>query len=353
MADRHRIALVGLGSAARRIHLPAYAKLGNLEMVAGVETAPAAARWPFPVFTSLDEMLATAKPDIVAVITPPRAHFDITQAALEAGCHVFCEKPFMETLEEADEVIALASRVGRYVAVNNEFRFMRSHLAAKAQIGKPGFGKLKFISIHQTFHVTEATEAGWRGEDVRRTAKDFGPHTFDLCRYFFDEDPLSIRARMPRGDRPDGPDYLNLIELEFSGDRVAHITLDRLSRGPHRYLEMRLDGEEGCIETSLGGKLEFNAGVRGGTRRPFFALDVAMGGRARLYHGEKFSLLATDRLDVFADATSRLMAAFLGAIDGGTTPPCDAADNRSVLALMLAAYQSDADRGPIALAGFR
>ncbi|MDP9096733.1 MAG: Gfo/Idh/MocA family oxidoreductase [Pseudomonadota bacterium] len=353
MGKPKTIALVGLGSAARRIHLPAYAKLGDLKIVAGVETAPGMTRWPFPVFTSLDEMLATAKPDIVAVITPPRSHFGITLTALNAGCHVLCEKPFMMSLEEADEVIETATRAGRLVAVNNEFRFMRSHLAAKAQIGRPGFGKLQFISINQTFHVTEATETGWRGEDTRRTAQDFGPHTFDLCRYFFDEDPLSIRARMPRGARPNGPDYLNLIELEFSGDRVAHITLDRLSRGPHRYLEMRLDGEAGCIETSLGGKLEVTAGVRGGTRRPFFGLDVAMGGRARLYHGESFSLLATDPLDVFADATSRLMAAFLGAIDSGTTPPCDAVDNRHVLALMLAAYQSDAERRPIAVSPSR
>ncbi len=76
-----------------------------------------------------------------------------------------------------------------------------------------------------------------------------------FCRYFFGEEPTSISARMPRGKQPNGPDYLNLIELEFSGDRVAHITLDRLSRGRRRYLDIRLDGEAGSIETSLGGRM--------------------------------------------------------------------------------------------------
>lgn len=62
---------------------------------------------------------------------------------------------------------------------------------------------------------------------------------------------------MPRGKQPNGPDYLNLIELEFSGDRVAHITLDRLSRGRRRYLDIRLDGEAGSIERASAAECKF------------------------------------------------------------------------------------------------
>ncbi len=347
----HSIAIVGLGAAARHIHLPAYRKLRDLRVVGGADSDPAAAAsgFPFPVFASAEEMLARTKPEIVAIVTPPRSHFELTRMALEAGCHVFCEKPFMESLEEADRIAGLAAEVGRRVVVNNEFRFMRSHAAARDMIGRPEFGRLLFVAMHQTFFVTEETERGWRGQDTRRTAKDFGTHALDLCRFFFGEDPLSISARMPRGDRPQGPDLLNLIQLEFSGDRVAHIILDRISRGPHRYLDIRLDGEHGCVETSLGGKLQVSAGIQAATRRPFLHLDAAMGGRARLYKGESFSLLATDPLDLFADATSRLMREFLTAIEHGTTPPCDAADNVQSLALMLAAYESDARGTPVEL----
>lgn len=346
----HTIAVVGLGAATRRIHLPAYKKLANLKVLAGVDTSPGGS-WPFPVFASLQEMLARIKPEIVTVATPPASHFEIAKMALEAGCHVICEKPFMESLDEADQIIALARRVDRRVVVNNEFRFMRSHVAAKEKIGKHDFGRLLFVTMHQTFFVTQETESGWRGQDVRRTAKEFGIHALDLCRYFFEEDPLSISARMPRGERPDGPDYLNLLQLEFSGDRVAHIVLDRLSRGPHRYLDIRLDGEVGCVETSIGGKFQICAGIRPPTRRPFIDLDIAMGGRARLYHGETFSLLATDPLDLFAEATSRVVAQFLAAIEDNREPPCDAADNRHSLALMLAAYEAEANGRPILLMG--
>jgi D-apiose dehydrogenase len=170
-----------------------------------------------------------------------------------------------------------------------------------------------------------------------------------LCRYFFGENPSTVSARMPRAGRPNGPDYLDLIHLEFSRDRVAHITLDRMSRGRHRYLDVRLDGEVGAIETSLGGRLEGRAGIRPATRRPFLSVDIAMGGRARLCHGESYSILAKEPLNVFAAATTELLRAFLAALESGETPPCSAADNRHTLALMLAAYESDAKRMPIAI----
>jgi predicted dehydrogenase len=345
----HRIAIAGLGASARQIHLPAYSSLPALQIVGGCDPLARAADFPFPVFASVPEMLEKTRPEILAVVTPPDSHFDLVSRGLEAGCHVFCEKPFMSSLEEAEAVIALSGQSGRQVVVNNQYRFMCTHRAAKARIGSPEFGDLLFVSMHQTFHVTEQTEAGWRGTDLQRTAKEFGTHALDLCRYFFDENPISISARMPKAGRPNGPDYLDLIQLEFSRDRVAHITLDRLSRGRHRYLDIRLDGEAGSIETSLGGRLEGCFGIRRATRRPFASLDFAMGGRARFYRGERFSVLAKEPLNVFAAATGELLRAFLTAIERGETPPCHAADNRHTLALMLAAYDSDAKRMPIVL----
>jgi predicted dehydrogenase len=336
---KRTVALAGLGSAARRIHLPAIRRIPDLEIVGGCDPAPVSG-FDFPMFRTVDEMLAVTRPDLLVVITPPDSHFEIVAAGLRAGAHVVCEKPFMNSLEEADAIIELAERTGRRVVVNNQFRFMQIYQAAKSAIGTPGFGDLLFVEASQTFHTTAETEAGWRGTDPRRTCRDFGTHVLDLCRFFFNEEPLAITARMPRPGPSPGPDYLNLLQLEFSGDRVAHITLDRLSRGPHRYLDLRLDGTAGCLETHFGGGIEFGVGVRGGSRRPFIKADISMGGTATLYHGERGRKIASEPGDTFAGATRRLLQAFLAAIDTGTIPPCDASDNRRTLALMLAAYDS-------------
>ena len=339
------IAVVGLGAAARNIHLPAIARIPDLELVGGVDPFADKTAFRFAVHDTLAGLLAVTKPDIVAIVTPPDSHFALILECLAAGVHVFCEKPFVLSLEQGRTVIDTAARAGRHVVVNNEFRFMNVHEAAHARIGTPGFGDLLFVSIHQTFFVTEDTEKGWRGASNQRTCFEFGTHALDLCRFFFGEEPRSIAARMPKPGRPEGADYLNLIQLEFSGDRVAHITLDRLSRGPHRYLDIRLDGTEACIETSLGGKAQLALGIRGGSKRPYARLDLAPSGAAHLLLGDKRTRLATDPMDLFPQSTAKLLRAMVTAIADGTAPPCSAADNIHTLALMLAAYRSADQKG--------
>lgn len=336
---------MGLGAAARNIHLPAIARIDGLRLVGGVDPYADKAAFAFPVHDSLAALVAADRPDIVAIVTPPDSHYALILECLAAGLHVFCEKPFVLTLDEGRAVIAAAAAADRHVVVNNEFRFMNVHAAAKERIGTPGFGDLLFVSIHQTFFVTEETEKGWRGTSNQRTCFEFGTHALDLCRFFFGEEPTSISARMPKPGRPNGPDYLNLIQLEFSGDRVAHITLDRLSRGPHRYLDIRLDGTEACIETSLGGKAQLALGIRGGSKRPYARLDLAPSGSAHLLLGDKRTRLATDPMDLFPHSTAKLLRAMIAAIAEGTAPPCGAADNIHTLALMLAAYGSAEARG--------
>lgn len=339
------IAVVGLGAAARNIHLPAIRKIAGLRLLGGVDPYADAAAHDFPVYASLAELAAATPPDIVAIVTPPDSHYALIRESLALGAHVFCEKPFVLTLEEGRAVIAAAQAADRHVVVNNEFRFMNVHEAARAAIGGADFGDLLFVSMHQTFFVTEETEKGWRGEGAQRTCFEFGTHALDLARFFFGEEPRSISARMPRPGRPGGPDYLNLIQLEFSGDRVAHITLDRLSRGPHRYLDIRLDGSRACVETRLGGRAEMAFGLRGGSKRPFARLDLAPSAAADLFVGDRRRRLATDPFDLFPHSTAKLLGAMARAVHTGGTPPCGAADNLHTLALMLAAYRSSAAGG--------
>jgi predicted dehydrogenase len=337
---KFKVAIVGLGRAARNIHLPALRKIPGVEVVGGYDSDGGGGGVGVRAFESLDAMLAT-QPDMLIVATPPSSHVQLTQRGLLSGAHVFCEKPLAETLPSAEEIFLLARQCGRQVVVNSEFPFMPIHAAARRRMAEPGFGQLMFASMHQTFRVTDDTEAGWRGLDPERTLKEFGTHVIDLAKFFFQERPRSIRARLPRPDRgkgQGGPDFLALMELEFSGDRFAHIMLDRLTRGRHRYLDIRLDGTEATIETSIGGRLRATAGLRTSPPRPYLDLDIAMGGRARLYRGESYEVLATAPLDLFADATARLLQAAIPKIVAGETPPCGLEEARNTLRLLLSCY---------------
>jgi D-apiose dehydrogenase len=353
MTSNHKkIAIVGLGAAAKTIHLPAYKKLDNLELVGGCDPAVTTdnTEFSFPVYKDITSLLKQTKPDILAIACPTPFHFELAKQGIEFGCHIFCEKPFVTTLVEAHELISLAEKQERWIVVNNEFRFMNIYETAKEKIGSPDFGDLLFINAQQTFYVNDKTEAGWRGSDPQRTCKEFGIHVLDLCRYFFGEEPLQISAKMPKPSNTDGPDYLNLIQLDFSGGRTAQITLDRLTKGRHRYLDLRLDGSKAAIETEFGGNVQFTAGIRGGDRKPYAGFDITLGGKALQYKAEKSTKIASDPLDIFANATSKLLKNFIAALDSGDTPACCAQDNIKTLALMLTAYESNNQGVPIAFA---
>ncbi len=341
------VAIIGLGAVTRNIHLPAYRQLGGeVSVVAGCDTDGAARtlaqeRWHLPeVYDDPKEMIEKTKPDIVAICTPPSLHREQSLMALDYGCHVFCEKPLAESLEQADQIVWASERAKRFVVVNNQFPYMNIHLAAKRLIGSPEFGRLLFLHAWQTFHPTEATEAAWRGALQRRVCFEFGVHVFELIRFFFEDEPVKLFAHMPN-PKPDAKsDVINLISVEFADGRAASIVLNRLSKGPERYLDMRLDGEFASIHTSIGGRVGFEAGIHTRDKRPFVGFNFVQGGQAVLQKGNRSRMIAKDRINPFASATAHHFGNFINAIRNGGLPPGTAADNRKTLALVFAAYDS-------------
>ena len=157
-----RIGIVGAGGVADRIHLPACRALGDAEVVGICDLNPEARRRiseKFGVprdFANLDEMLYQVHPDVVVVGTPPQSHFEICKKSMEAGAHVFCEKPFMPTVNEADRIIDLARRQNLLLRVNNQYRFMTFYSETKRRLLAGDFGRVFYIQCWQEmFHPPE------------------------------------------------------------------------------------------------------------------------------------------------------------------------------------------------------
>ncbi len=181
-----RVALVGLGSAGLTLHLPALAGIPGVEIVGACDADPkqraaAGDRRGIALFETFDEMLAKARPDVVVVGTPPSSHAAYCLSSLRAGAHVICEKPFVESLAEADQVIAAARTAGRQVALNHEFREMPIYRALRDQLGRPGVGDLVFVQIWQKLYMPPWNETGWLGRLARRTLYEAGVHLVDLA----------------------------------------------------------------------------------------------------------------------------------------------------------------------------
>lgn len=342
-----RVAIIGLGAVTQNIHLPGYRRLTDkITIVGGCDTDADTRQFGkdylrLPeVFDDPCKMIAETAPDIVAICTPPSLHVEQSLMVLEKGCHVFCEKPLAESLSDADKLIDAAARYGRYVVVNNQFPYMNIHRAAKEMIGTPEFGKLLFLQASQIFHPDEMTEADWRGRLKRRLCFEFGIHVFSLARFFFDEEPIAISAQMPNPLSKFHSDVLNMIILEFPDGRAASIILNRLSNAPERYLDIRLDGENASVHTSIGGEVRVEAGLHTRQKRPFFGLSFVKGGKAILQKGTNSRIIAKDGINPFASSTAYHFHNFIDSIVNGGVPPGTVADNRKTLALVFAAYDA-------------
>jgi predicted dehydrogenase len=125
-----RFGYVGLGRATKLYHVPALARIPGAISIGGADPDPRQrAAWTndtgTPAFETLDELLER-RPDVVVIASPPALHADQCIAALESGAHVYCEKPFTATVEDADRVLAAVAATGRLVAVNHHIARSRS-----------------------------------------------------------------------------------------------------------------------------------------------------------------------------------------------------------------------------------
>ena len=129
-----KVAIVGCGKIADA-HASQIGRVPGSEIVAVCDREPLMAEQlaeRFPVrraFTDVDTMLREARPDVVHVTTPPESHFEIARGCLEAGCHVYVEKPFTLHAAQARALVALATEHGLKLTVGHDDQF--SHTARR------------------------------------------------------------------------------------------------------------------------------------------------------------------------------------------------------------------------------
>lgn len=349
-----RVGLIGLGGAAERILLPALAPLPDVSVVAGCDVDAAArdragARWRIPrTYARPEEMIDAEHPDIVIVATPPLTHGELCLLAVERGCHVFCEKPFMPSVEEADRVVAAAQRASRLIAVNNQYYQMPIYRAVKRLLDAGEAGRLYHIQSWQRMYLLPDQEGGWKAAlQPRRVLYEFGTHAIDLICQFFGRYPESVSARIPKVHREAEADVLIVMRLDFPEECVASLVFDRMSHAPKRYLEMRLDCEEASLRASLGGVARLDLGWNSVLGRPRIRFSLATGGEARWERDGRSRVLVRQPHSAFCRASARHFSQFVSAIRAGVEPPVSGAHAREVLRVVFAGYRSASEGGAL------
>ncbi|MBR3235761.1 MAG: Gfo/Idh/MocA family oxidoreductase [Atopobiaceae bacterium] len=117
MTDRIlNIGFIGNGKGANRYHMPFSLALPEKFKIKTVYARHLGGPWAelpgVEYTTDLEAMLADPQIDIVEISTPHSTHYALTKQALEAGRHVVCDKAFVGTVAEAEELYALAQAKG-------------------------------------------------------------------------------------------------------------------------------------------------------------------------------------------------------------------------------------------------
>jgi len=343
-----RFGIVGLGWAASAFHLPALKTVPGVEVVGGCDlsdeqrTAFAQAT-RLAVYPTLDELLAEGRVDAVVIATPPSSHRDLCLQAIRGGAHVICEKPFVETVAEADEVIAAADTAGMRVAINHQYREKPAFRAILDAVANADYGRLVFTQVVQLMDLTPWEEpVAWRRAMPNRTLFEGGVHLVDLLLALHGGPPEAVYARHSAGlDPTRNADAVHLVTLEFPGGRLAQITIDRLCKAGTRYIELRADCEEASLRASHGGRVLLQAGIKR-AQRPGIRFLFGLGGLAWVEQGTRRKTLARNPRDPGIPATGTLFRKIVAAFEQGEEPPSSAREARDALRVIEAAYRSAA-----------
>lgn len=349
-----KVAIAGLGGSAHGIILPALTTMREVDVVAGCDVVAqsrdrARKSWKIGrIYEDPEEMLKNEHPDVAVICTPPLTHCDLSLLALHYDCHVFCEKPFTPSVEDADKVISAARQKQRVVAVNNQYYQMPIFKKVKEYLEGPQLGRLYHIDVWQQLYQIPAEEGGWKAAlQPNRVLYEFGTHALDLICQFFGDYPISVSARIPRVRQDVDADVSVTLRLDFPEERVASIRINRVSHAPKKYLEMRLDCEKGALRPSLGGVASLDLGWNSHLGRPTVNFSLTKGGELRWERQGGSKQVARQPFNDVSKASGAHFSQFLSAIEQGVEPMVSAAHARRVIELVFAGYDSAAAGGQL------
>jgi predicted dehydrogenase len=210
-----KIAIVGCGKIADQ-HVEAIHRIPDCQIVAVCDRELLMAKQlgeRFGVserFSDLAEMLRATTPDVVHITTPPLSHFSLGKQCLEFGSHVYLEKPFTVTADEAESLIQLADRRDLKITAGHNLQFT-SEMLKMRQLVKQGFlgGKPVHLESSFSYDLGDASYVGpllgnrshWVRQLPGQLLHNLISHGLAKFAEFLDDDIVEIVARGDQSPR--------------------------------------------------------------------------------------------------------------------------------------------------------
>jgi predicted dehydrogenase len=191
-------------------------------------------------YTDYREMIEDKKLDLVVVAAPTHLHYEIGSCALERGAHVLIEKPIASTLDEAAELVALASKRRRWLAVGHVERFNPAIQALKLLLERDSLGRLYYL------HARRLGPFPPRIRDVG-VILDLATHDLDVMRYLTGSEASHVYAEAQQRIHQTREDLL-LGLVRFDNDAIGMLDINWLT--PTKVRELSVTGERGMYHVN-------------------------------------------------------------------------------------------------------
>ncbi|MFD3239469.1 Gfo/Idh/MocA family protein [Rahnella perminowiae] len=332
-----KVALVGAGQVAEKVHAACYRQLPGLELVAVVDCDRARAQ-AFAerngiarACTSLEEMLETEHPDIVSICTPNLFHHQQVITALRHGCHVFCEKPPAMSAAQALEMWQAAEQAGRLLAYDFHHRFAEDARILRAKVTA---GELGEVYVTTARALRRCGVPGW-GNFTDKTQSGGGPlidigiHMLDAALYvlgFPAVRKVTAQIFQKIGNRKSEGQFGRWDPQKYSVEDSVFAAIEFCDGGL-----LRLETAFALnIQPQSVMNVEFCGDKAGATLFP-----------AQVYTDEKGELVRLFHRDVADDQRhARSVQAFVGAVRGDRADVANAEQGYRVQQLVAAIYAS-------------
>jgi UDP-N-acetylglucosamine 3-dehydrogenase len=268
-----RIGIIGCGMISQRSHAPSYAKIPGVTITAlcdpvaeRLDAVRAAHAPEAALFSDYRELLQSGLVDAVSVATPVVLHCPMTLAALQAGCHVLCEKPMAMSQVETAQMVAAAHEAGRVLQINLSRRYDRFYQTIARLLAEGAIGEVRHIRAIRV-HTT-APDQGWSpGASwfVTRSqgggiVGDIGVHVGDMMQWYGGE--VASVSALTDTRRPD-IDVVDNVTALFRFCSGATGVLELSWTSPVNHMSFEVHGTEGVLQAA-GNNEAFCIRHRGG-----------------------------------------------------------------------------------------
>ncbi|TBL70301.1 Gfo/Idh/MocA family protein [Paenibacillus thalictri] len=291
------------------------------------------------LFTSLDEMLAKADIDIVDIITGPETHLEFVTKAAQAGKHILCQKPFAVSLEEAEQMVAVAEANGVKLMVTENWRWLQPFQAIKKVLDSDCLGAVQTARYHHSdfFTTRMSPDRTLPQPFLTRMPQlifyEMGVHWFDTWRFLFGE-PKRLYAELKTSSpyivgEDTGivtlgyDDFFGFLDMSWATRRELTGPLEQDTVLAHHKESFVIDGTLATLKWTADGQI--------------IVIDN---------QGQHKMIAETTELD-HEESHYRLQSHFIECLHTGKPFQTSGADNLKTLRLAFATYQSSKEQRAI------